>query len=99
MSLLELALAGCVNLPPSPQKAYFYTGNRLRFVPLPVGLPFVMDKAAMAHFIFDCTVAYRDTEYKFNRLDEGFSDGAAAKEASNGDALAEMMLELVNSPV
>jgi len=96
---LQHTLKGFAKLPPSTLKTFFYTGNKLKARPLPPVLTFGMDKAAMAHAIWDCTIAYTESGYKFYFPDERFADGALAGEERNGEALAEMMLALVEDPM
>ncbi len=78
------AVEGFARLPPSPHKTFIHTGNKLKAMPLPPVLMFGMHKAAMAHAIWDCTVAYKDEGYKFYFTDERFADGRAAREEMSG---------------
>ena len=93
------AVSGFATLPPSPYKTFIHTGNKLHAMPAPPVLMFGMHKAAMAHAVWDCTVAYGDRGYKFYFTDQRFADGRAAREGMSGEASATVMLGLVDDPV
>ncbi|EXJ74674.1 uncharacterized protein A1O5_01367 [Cladophialophora psammophila CBS 110553] len=92
------AVKGFARLPPSTLKTFFYTGNKLHVMSSPQALTFGMDKAAMAHCIWDCVVAYHEAGYKFYCTDERLSDGRPARELMSGEARAKAMLALVEEP-
>ncbi|OQU93780.1 hypothetical protein CLAIMM_00252 [Cladophialophora immunda] len=92
------AVKGFARLPPSTLKTLFYTGNKLHVMSSPQALTFGMDKAAMAHCIWDCVVAYREAGYKFYYTDERLSDGRPARELMSGEVRAKAMLALVEEP-
>lgn len=51
-------------LPPSANRTFIFTGNKLNVMSWPFVLPFAMAKTGVAHMIWDCAVAYRDQGIK-----------------------------------
>ena len=58
------AIQGFKELPFSGLKTFIYTGNKLNVMPSPKAMYFGMGKTAMAHLIWDCSVAYREQGFK-----------------------------------
>ena len=106
----QQAAAGFAQLPASASKTFIYTGNILNTVIIPSLLDLGVGKTATAHIIQSAAGAYQDrgfkyahphylvskqlTIYRFYYADQRKADGKAVYSAIDGDAHAELFLEL-----
>jgi hypothetical protein len=58
------AVRGFARLPATMSKTYIYTGNKLNVMSDPKVLDVGIARAGAAHFIWDCSVAYRRQGFK-----------------------------------
>lgn len=106
----QQAAAGFAQLPASASKTFIYTGNILNTAIIPQLLDLGVGKAATAHIIQSAAAAYKSHGYKYVQLcylvskrltlcrfyyaDQRKADGKAVYSAIDGDAHAELFLEL-----
>ncbi|XXH04247.1 ferric reductase [Hypoxylon texense] len=78
---------------------FIFTGNSLNAAALPGFMVFGMGKSAGAHMVQHLALAtMHDKPYKFYYADERHEDGTHMTTDLNGDAHAEVYLELVKDP-
>lgn len=59
------AVNGFARLPVTASRTYIYTGNKLNVMADPKALVFGIAKTGAAHFIWDCSIAYRPKGFKY----------------------------------
>ena len=106
----QQAAGGFAQLPASASKTFIYTGNILNTTIIPPLLDMGVGKTATAHIIQSAAAAYKDRGYKqvlphnlvskgltvcrFYYADQRQADGKPVYNAIDGDAHAELFLEL-----
>ena len=111
----QQAAVGFAQLPAKASKTFIYTGNILNTAIIPPLLDLGVGKSATAHIIQSAAAAYKDRGYKYaqtsylvsNRLtacrfyyaDQRQADGSPVYNAIDGDAHAELFLELAEGKV
>lgn len=59
------AVRAFAQLPDPASKTFIYTGNKLNVMTDPKVITFGIARAGAAHFIWDCSVAYRSRGFKY----------------------------------
>ncbi|KAF2167613.1 hypothetical protein M409DRAFT_22414 [Zasmidium cellare ATCC 36951] len=88
------AVRGFKTLPKSRATTYIYSGNKLNVMSDPKTWPFGIARTGMAHFIWDCSVAYQEKGYRFYFTDERLSDGSPSRELMDPVERAAVYLRL-----
>lgn len=59
------AVRGFARFPATASRTYIYTGNKLNVMADPKVLALGIAKTGAAHFIWDCSIAYRQQGFKY----------------------------------
>ncbi|OBT61318.1 hypothetical protein VE03_09527 [Pseudogymnoascus sp. 23342-1-I1] len=81
-------------LPDSASRTFIYTGNITNTTTIAPLLDLGVGKSATAHVIESASQAYKDQGFKFYYSDERKADGAPAYSAIDGEAHAELYVQL-----
>ncbi|KFY74235.1 hypothetical protein V499_05733 [Pseudogymnoascus sp. VKM F-103] len=90
----QQAVLAFKELPESASRTFIYTGNITNTTTIAPLLDLGVGKSATAHIIQSASQAYADQGFKFYYSDERKADGAPAYSAIDGEAHAELYLQL-----
>ncbi|KFY33733.1 hypothetical protein V494_07367 [Pseudogymnoascus sp. VKM F-4513 (FW-928)] len=90
----QQAVLAFKELPESASKTFIFTGNITNTVTIAQLLDLGVGKSATAHIIHSASQAYADQGFKFYYSDERKADGAPAYGDIDGEAHAELYLQL-----
>ncbi|KFY31696.1 hypothetical protein V493_00876 [Pseudogymnoascus sp. VKM F-4281 (FW-2241)] len=90
----QQAVLAFKELPESASRTFIYTGNMTNITPVLPLLDLGVGKSATAHIIQSAAQAYADQGFKFYYSDERKADGGPANLAIDGEAHAELYLQL-----
>ncbi|KFY90689.1 hypothetical protein V500_05027 [Pseudogymnoascus sp. VKM F-4518 (FW-2643)] len=90
----QQAVLAFKELPDSASRTFIYTGNITNTTTIAPLLDLGVGKSATAHIIQSAAQAYADQGFKFYYSDERKADGAPAYSAIDGEAHAELYLQL-----
>ncbi|KAL6714386.1 hypothetical protein ACLMJK_007809 [Lecanora helva] len=93
----QQAVLGFSQLPESASKTFIYTGNILNTTVMAPMLDLGVGKSATSHIIQNAASAYADQGYKFYYADERKADGSPALMDIDGEAHAELYVQLAES--
>ncbi|OBT86027.1 hypothetical protein VE02_05532 [Pseudogymnoascus sp. 03VT05] len=90
----QQAVLAFKELPESASRTFIYTGNITNTTTIAPLLDLGVGKSATAHIIQSASQAYADQGFKFYYSDERKADGAPAYSSIDGEAHAELYLQL-----
>ncbi|KAF3022106.1 hypothetical protein E8E14_013848 [Neopestalotiopsis sp. 37M] len=86
------AVRGFSRLPEASSKTFIYTGNKLNVMSDPKVFSFGIARTGAAHFIWDCSIAYRHKGFYYT--DERLEDGSPSRGLMDPTAQAVLYHQL-----